>query len=76
MPREYADHGAELDSLGAGGHVGEELKDVRAHRVISEVVLDAPDGVEAERFGQPGERKILLVDLRVRDLLARILKDD
>src|SRR5205823_8974311 len=47
-------HRAELHAPRPSRHVGEELEDVRAHRVVGEVVLDAPDRVEAERLGEIG----------------------
>ena len=49
----------------AAGHVGQELQHVRAHRVVGEVVLDAPDRVEAERLGEVGEAELVPVDLGV-----------
>ena len=56
VPRQHHHHRAQLHALGAPRHVGEELQDVRAHRVVGEVVLDAPDRLEAERLGQVGQR--------------------
>ena len=39
-------------------HVGEELQHVGAHRVVGEVVLDAPDRLEPERLGEIGEPEL------------------
>ena len=43
MPREDDHARAELYVRGAAGHVGEELQHVGTHRVVVEVMLDAPD---------------------------------
>src|SRR5439155_27321268 len=57
VPGEHDDHRAELDAPRPPRHVGEELEDVRAHRVVGEVVLDAPDRVEAERLSEVGKKE-------------------
>ena len=41
VPRQHHDHRAQPHVPGAARHVGEELHDVGAHRVVGEVVLDA-----------------------------------
>ncbi len=42
VPRQHDDSRAELDILGAAREIGQELRHVRAHRVVGEVMLDAP----------------------------------
>ena len=59
----------------AAGHVGEELQHVGAHGVVGEVVLDAPDRLEAERLGQVGEAQLVAIDLEIAALEVRVLKD-
>src|SRR5690606_34891915 len=66
----------ELDPLGAARHVGEELHHVRAHRVVGEVVLHAPDRLEPERLGEPGEAEGVRVHLVVGPGPPRVLEDD
>ena len=51
--------------LGAPRHVREELESVGHHRVAREVVLDRPDGVEAEWLGEASELQLVRVDLVV-----------
>ena len=75
VPGQHHDHRAELHVLGAPGHVRQELERVGHHRVAREVVLDRPDRVEPERFGQPGELQLVRVDLVVGPR-RRALEDD
>jgi hypothetical protein len=76
------DHRArrERDALRAPGQVREDLRRVRPHRVPVEVVLDAPDRIEAERLGELGEphveRERVLVRGRLEVVLQNQLKPD
>ena len=74
VPRQHDDHRAEQHGGGAAGHERQELQDVRAHGVAGEVVLDAPDRFEAERFGQVGEPDLVPIHLGV-GLRGRRLED-
>jgi hypothetical protein len=76
VPGQHGHHRTQPDLLGAGGHVGEELHHVRAHRVPGEVMLQAPDGLEAERLGEIRHRDVRLVYLVVRHGPAVILERD
>ncbi len=76
MPGQDDHHRAEIDPLGAPGHVRQELQHVGAHRVVGEVVLDAPDRVVAERLDEIGEPQLLPVHLVIGTHAARILEDD
>ena len=49
----------QADARRASRHVGEELDVVRAERVVLEVVLDGPEGVEPELFGEHAELDLL-----------------
>ena len=51
----------------AAREVGEQLEHVGHHRVGREVVLDAPERVEAERLDEPADVEVFLVDLPVGD---------
>ena len=75
VPGEHHHHRAELRALGPAGHVGQELDDVRAHRVVGEVVLDRPDRLETERLGELREPELVPVDLVVGEGVVRILED-
>ena len=55
---------------GARRHVGQEHGVVGAERVVVEVVLDRPQGVEAELVGQLAEPDLLGDDLAVGDVLV------
>jgi hypothetical protein len=55
--------------------VGEELEDVRTHRIVREMVLHGPDGVKAERLSHVGKSQFLTVDFRVRKGMTGILKN-
>jgi hypothetical protein len=48
-----------------GANVGQEHHVVRAHRVVVEVVLDGPQAVEAEAFGELGHAELAGVHLLV-----------
>ena len=62
--------------LGAAGHVGQELEHIGAHRVVGEVVFDAPDRVEPERLGLAGQPELVGVDLVVGPRAPGVLEDD
>src|SRR6185437_5304987 len=68
-------HRAEAYVPGAAGHVGQELHHVRAHRVVSEVMLHRPDRFETKRLGHIGQRQLVQVDLAIRELAAGVLED-
>src|SRR5215475_2260384 len=75
MPRQHDHHGAELHVPGLSRHIGKELQDVRAHRIVSKMMLDRPDGIKAERLGHLGQPQLLAVDLSVGEGVARVLKE-
>jgi hypothetical protein len=77
VPRQDHRPGAEQDLLGAGRHVRQEHGVVRTERVVVEVVLDRPEGVEAELIGQPAEADLLSHHLPIGHLalVAPRLKD-
>ena len=75
MPRQHDHHGAELHVPGLPRHIGEELQDVRAHRIVSKMVLNRPDGIKAERLGHLGQSQLLAVDLSVGESVAGVLKE-
>src|SRR5262249_58570256 len=75
MPRQHDHHGAELHMLGLPSHIGEELQDVRAHRIVSKMVLDRPDGIKAQWLGHLGQSQLLAVDLSVGEGGARVLQE-
>ena len=75
VPWQDDDHRAQLGGRGLARHVGQELHRVWAHRVVGEVVLDGPDGVEAERLGPFGQAEFRLIDLGVRAGVVRVLKN-
>src|SRR5713226_2485649 len=66
VPWQDDDGGAECHILGASAEVGHQLNHVGAHRIAGEMVLDAPDGVEAERLGEVGQAAVVVVDLAIR----------
>ena len=74
MPRQHHHHGPELGALGPPGHVGEELEHVRAHRVVGEVMLDAPDRLEPQRLDQVTEPQLLLIDFAIRTGVLGVLE--
>ena len=76
VPRQHDDHRAEQQRVALAGEVGEHLQHVGAHRVGGEVVLDAPDRLEAEPFGHPAEAQLLLVHLQIAEPRVRGLEDD
>jgi hypothetical protein len=55
VPGQHDHHRAELNVLCAASEVGEHLEYVRTHRVVGEMVLDAPQGLETERLGHIAE---------------------
>ena len=76
VPGQHDDHRAELDRLGAAREVAQELQDVRAHGVVGEVMLHAPDQIEAERFGEIAEIQFCAVDFVVRPIGIGRLEND
>ncbi len=72
VPGQHDDHRAQVDLLRAGRPVRQPLKWVTDHRVRAEVVLDGPDGVEAERLDQIAEPQLLLPDLIVDPVAYRL----
>ena len=64
-----------MDLFGRARHVGQELDDVGAHGVVGEMMFDAPDGVEAQFFGLECQGEIARIDLVIRGLAIRVLKD-
>jgi len=65
----------ELHLRRAAGHVGQELQHVGAHRVVGEVVLDAPDRLVAEGLGQVGQGQVRRPHLLVRQRPSEALED-
>jgi len=74
VPRQHDDARPEFDAGRASRHVGQELQYIGAHRVVGEVMLDAPDGIEAERLGEFGQANFLAIDFRVRQGIVWILE--
>ena len=70
VPGQHDHHRAELDAVRAPGEVGQVLQHVGAHRVVGEVVLDAPQRLEAERLGEVAEPELVAVDVAVGAALA------
>ena len=70
VPRKDHRAGAEQDALRPRRHVGEEHGVVGAERVVTEVVLDRPQRVEAELVGQFAEADLLLDHIPVGDVVA------
>ena len=62
--------------LRAPGEVAQVLQHVGTHRVVGEVVLDAPQRLEAERLGEVAEAELVPVDVAVGAPLALPLEDD
>ncbi len=62
-------------SVRAPGEVGQVLQDVGTHRVVGEVVLDAPQRFESERFGEIAEPQLVAVDVAVRAAVAAALEN-
>ncbi len=56
-------------------HVREELKHVWTHRVIGEVMFNAPNRLKAKGLSLKGEVKISRIDIPIRNLFPGILKD-
>src|SRR5262249_1908147 len=75
VPRQHHHHGAELHPRGARRHVGEKLRHVGAHGVVVEMVLGAPDRIEAERLGEIRHRYLVAIDLAVRNGAADVLEE-
>src|SRR5271155_2615806 len=75
MPRHDDHHRSKLYRLGAAGEVGQELQHVGAHRVVVEMMLDAPDGIEAERLVEVANPQILGINVAIRSNIVRILEN-
>ena len=73
VPRHNDDHRAELHALCPAGDVGEHLARVRADRVVVEVMLGDPDGLEAEIFRADAIAEFLAQELAV-GVTAQVLK--
>ena len=74
VPRQHDDHGAQLDVLGLGRHVGEELHRIRRHGVVGEVVLNGPYRVEPQRLRQQRHTDLLLPHLAIGESVVRVLE--
>jgi hypothetical protein len=75
VPREHDHHRPDRDPRRARRDPREELQDVGTHRVVGEVVLDAPDGVEAERLGEVGQPELARVDVVVGAAIEGVLEE-
>src|SRR5208283_887991 len=75
MPRHDDHHRSKLYRLGAAGEVGQELQHVGAHRVVVEMMLDAPDGIESERLIEIADMQIFRIDVAIRSNIVRILEN-
>jgi hypothetical protein len=67
VPRQDDDHGPQLDPARPPGEVREDLERVRAQHVAAEVMLEAPERIEAERLGEVSESQLALHQLVVVD---------
>ncbi len=68
VPGDHHHLGAQAHALGAAGEVGQVEQGIGADRIVREVVLGDPDGVEAEFIGQLQLGELLLQELTVVDL--------
>src|SRR5438093_918127 len=75
VPGQHHHHRAELDSFRAPGEVREVEEDVGAHRVVGEVVFDAPQRFEPERLGEIAEAKLVPVDVAIGSPFALALNN-
>ena len=75
VPGQHHDHRSQPHMLRAARHVGQELHDVGAHRVVGEMMLDRPDRFEAQRLGHVGQGQLVQVDLAVAERPPGVLKD-
>src|SRR3546814_526373 len=66
----YHRTGSQTDALGAGSEVCEDDEVVRAERVVLEVVLHRPQGVEAELLGEDGQPYLLVHYLTIGDRIV------
>jgi len=66
VPGQHDDHRAELDVRGAAGEIAQILQHVGTHRVVREMVLHAPDRVEAERLGEIAKLEFVTVNVVIR----------
>ena len=74
VPRQHDHARSELYVRGAASHVGEELQHVGAHRVVVEVMLDAPDGIEAKLLDHLGEAQLVAINLGIGKCVVGILE--
>ena len=65
VPRQHDDRGHQLYATGATGHVREQLRVIRNHRVAGKVMLHANQRIESQRFDQIDQREFLLINLIV-----------
>ena len=73
VPRHHDDHRAELDALRLPGEVRHQLGNVRADRVVVEVMLRRPDRVHPELFGHQAIAEFLAHEPPVR-IPTQVLK--
>src|SRR5690349_22250448 len=64
-----------MDFAGASSQVGEHLEIVGQHRIGIEVVLGAPDGIEAQRLGELGDAHLVAHHLGIRHPLMSVLEE-
>ena len=75
MPGQHHHHRTEPDALRAAGKVGQILEHVGTHRVVSEVMLDAPQRIEAQRLREVAQMQIIAVNLTIGPSFVLALKD-
>ena len=75
VPGQHAHHAPQPQIRRAPGHIGEKLQHIRAHRVIREMMLHPPDGLETQRLGQVGQTQFLAINPVIGSELARVLKN-
>ena len=74
VPRQDHGGGAKMDFAGAPGQVSEHLEVVGQHRVGVEVMLGAPDGIEAQRLGEFRDTHLVAHHLGVGHSLMGVLE--
>src|SRR5437667_11948197 len=60
----------------AHGEIAEVEKDVGTHRVVGEVMFDAPQRIDPERLGEIAEAKLVPIDVAIGSSFALALKND
>ena len=75
VPRQDDRRGAEMDFAGAPCQIGQHLEIVGQHRIGVEVVLGAPDSVEAQRLGKLGDPHLVTHHLGIRHPLMGVLEN-